>query len=140
MKESIENLERTILIMKEIKRVSNILKWENEFNLYGKLKIRKGIGVYLIYHKDELVYIGTGVVADRITKFRDAVNGKNIEHNAGKKAHIDDSDISNYSATYVILGGNSDYDLAAANLEYNLIKINKIRGLAKYNTEKMAGK
>jgi hypothetical protein len=140
MDESIENLERTILRMKEIKRVSNMLTWENEFNLYGKLKIRKGIGVYFIYHKEELVYIGTGVVADRIAKFRDAVKGKNIDHNAGKKAFNEDPDISNYSATYVILGSNSDYDRIAADLEYNLIKINKIRGLAKYNTEKMAGK
>ena len=126
--------------MKEIKRIAGSLTWADEFSLYGKFDVRKGVGVYYIYHKDELVYIGMGNVGDRISKFRDAVKGKNVDHQAGLKARDEDSDISNYSATYVILGNSDEYDGAAASLEYNLIDLNKIRGLAKYNDKKMAGK
>lgn len=140
MDESMENLERILLAMKEIKRVAGDLRWEKEFNLYGKLSIRRGIGVYYIYHLDELVYIGTGNVSDRIPKFRDAVIGKNTDHNGGIKAHNEDSNISNYSATYVIFGNSNDYDIISAAIEYNLIKVNKIRGLAKYATDGQAGK
>lgn len=140
MIEAIENHEREILAMREVMRISTSLEWADEFSLYGKMNIRKGVGVYFIYHKNVLVYIGTGIVKDRISKFRDAVKGKNTDHQAGNKARNEDSDISNYSATYVILGKSDEYDSASSYLEYNLIKVYKIRDLAKYNTEKMAGK
>lgn len=140
MEEAIESYERKLTAMREVKRISDGLQWAEEFSLYGKFSIRKGIGVYFIYHKDVLVYIGTGNVDDRVRTFRDAVKGKNTGHPGGGKANEEDSDISNYSATYVILGNSHEYDGASNYLEYDLIKLYKIRGLAKYNTEKMAGK
>jgi hypothetical protein len=140
MEEAIENYERKLTAIREIKRIAGSLSWAEEFNLYRRPSVRRGLGVYYIYHKDELVYIGMGNVGDRICKFRDALTGKNVDHQAGTKARDEDSEPSNYSATYVILGNSDEFDGAAAALEYNLIDLNKIRGLAKYNDKKMAGK
>ncbi len=105
-----------INLMKQINEVMNATYTKSgrfTFNNIPKMGT-KDRGVYLIYHKDKLMYVGSGNIPQRIRRHRDVYrnNGKDLQHEkstsgsqAATKAYDYDDDINNWSIEYIKIDG-----------------------------------
>ena len=77
-------------------------------------KMGKDRGVYLIYHNDVLMYVGSGNIRNRIIRHKEVFlnDGKDLQHakstsgsQAATKAYEYDNDINNWSIEYIKMDG-----------------------------------
>ncbi len=145
LSDSRDIISRETSLLDEEERVAKTRTYSEPISfIKRKRRIQEGHGVYIILHLGIPVYIGRGIVNNRVPKFirvlKRGSKGTNPDHIAAMKARSIDADSSNYSFQYIILDptGNS-LCVQSRTLEKRLIAHHKILGEAIHNDESAAG-